>query len=103
MTPAENKRLAEAVRDACLKGEPHSGERRYREVPAGLPVEQDAEREALAEKVRQACFKAADEAYKDAATSGLCHEGALEASLGAIKMLDLNTVLAGVEPSKKPG
>ena len=57
----------------------------------------------LAEAVRAACLKAAQEGYAQAAISGLCHEGAVEASLDAIKMLDLNTVLAGVEADKKPG
>jgi hypothetical protein len=57
----------------------------------------------LAEAVRAACLKAAKEAYEQAAMSGLCHEGAVEASLGAVSTLDLKAVLAGLEQGKKPG
>ena len=39
----------------------------------------------LAEAVRAACLKAAQEGYEQAAASGLCHEGAVEASLGAVE------------------
>ena len=56
----------------------------------------------LAEAVREACLKAAREGYTEAAASGLCHEGAVEASLGAIGMLDLQAVLASLEEDKKP-
>lgn len=57
----------------------------------------------LAEAVRAACLKAAKEGYEQASASGLCHEGAVEASLGAVSMLDLKALLAAQEPSKKPG
>lgn len=43
----------------------------------------------LAEQVRAACVEAAETAYRDAAISGLCGEGALEAALGAIRSIDL--------------
>lgn len=56
----------------------------------------------LAEAVRAACLKAAREGYAEAAESGLCHEGAVEASLGAIGMLDLKAVLASLQAGKKP-
>lgn len=56
----------------------------------------------LAEAVRDACLKAARQGYAEAAESGLCHEGAVEASLGAIGMLDLKAVLASLEEDKKP-
>ena len=59
------------------------------------------EQQRLAESVRQACLKAAREGYAEAAASGLCHEGAMEASLDAVKMLDLKTVLGAA--GKKPG
>ncbi|MGH8280773.1 MAG: acetyltransferase [Gammaproteobacteria bacterium] len=49
---------------------------------------------ALAEAVRLACLQAAREGYESAAMNGLCHEGAVEASLDAIRMLDLNAVVA---------
>ena len=57
----------------------------------------------LAEAVRTACLKAAKQGYEEASASGLCHEGAVEASLGAVSMLDLKVVLAALEPGKKPG
>ena len=57
------------------------------------------EQKQLAEAVRQACLKAAKEGYQEAAESGICHEGAVEASLDAIQMLDLGALL---EAAKKP-
>lgn len=47
----------------------------------------------LAQAVRDACIQAAKEGYESAAISGLCEEGALEAALSAIHMLDLEAVL----------
>jgi len=51
------------------------------------------ERRRLAKAVRAACLKAAREGYEHAAMSGLCHEGAVEASLDAVKMVDLEALL----------
>lgn len=48
----------------------------------------DAQRR-LAEAVRQACLDAAREGFESASLSGLCHEGAVEAALDAIRALDL--------------
>lgn len=59
------------------------------------------EQQRLAEAVRRACLKAAREGYAEAAASGLCHEGAVEASLDAVKMLDLKALLEAT--GKKPG
>jgi len=61
-----------------------------------------AEKRRLVETVRQACLKAAREGYEQAAMSGLCHEGAVEASLDAIRMLDAEALARGAEPGKKP-
>ena len=61
------------------------------------------ETQKLAEAVRTACLKAAKEGYEQAAASGLCHEGAVEASLGAVSMLDLQALLAALGQGKKPG
>ncbi|AWN15757.1 acetyltransferase [Salinisphaera sp. LB1] len=47
----------------------------------------------LAERVRSACVEAARLGYEDAAMSGLCGEGALEAAIGAIEKLDLRELL----------
>ena len=60
------------------------------------------ERQRLVEAVRAACLKAAREGYEQAAMSGLCHEGAVEASLDAIRMLDAEALVRGGEPGKKP-
>lgn len=61
------------------------------------------EAQKLAEAVRAACLKAAKEGYQQASASGLCHEGAVEASLGAVSMLDLRALLAALDQGKKPG
>ena len=54
--------------------------------------------------VRDACLEAAREGYQQAAMAGLCQEGAVEASLDAIQMLDLEALLAGPDEiqSKMP-
>jgi hypothetical protein len=57
------------------------------------------DRRRLAEAVRAACLKAAQEAYEDAAMSGLCKEGAIEAALGAISTIDLDAVIENL-PSR---
>jgi hypothetical protein len=51
----------------------------------------------LAEAVREACLKAAREGYEQAAMSGLCHEGAVEASLDAVLMLDIAALVEQVK------
>ncbi len=48
---------------------------------------------AAAEHMRQACIASAKSAYFEAAASGLCGEGALEAALGAMQSLDIDRVL----------
>ena len=47
----------------------------------------------VAEAVRGACLRAAQDAYVQAAMSGLCGEGAWECAAGAIQALDLEDVL----------
>lgn len=57
-----------------------------------------AEREErLAVAVQAACIEAALAGYERAAISGLCHEGAWEAAISAIRMLDLPAVLEQVK------
>lgn len=46
-----------------------------------------------AEEVRQACIARARAAYFEAAASGLCGEGAMEAAVGAMQTLDLDGLL----------
>lgn len=47
----------------------------------------------IARAVQQACIVAARRAFADAAQSGLCGEGALEAAIGAMQTLDLAAVV----------
>lgn len=54
----------------------------------------------LAEAVRAACLTAALESYEDASIRGLCHEGAWECAVGAIRTLDLRRLLARQDQSK---
>ena len=52
--------------------------------------------EAVAVAVRDACFQLATSRYEDAAMSGLCHEGALEVALDAIRSLDVHPIVAAI-------
>lgn len=47
----------------------------------------------IAEKVRTACIKAAQDSFQEAAMSGLCMEGAIEAAIGSIQSLDLEKII----------
>ncbi len=47
----------------------------------------------VAEAVRAACVRAALEGYEQAGMDGLCHEGAWEAAVDAIRALDLNAIV----------
>lgn len=49
------------------------------------------EKRRIAQVVKDACLQAALEGYEYAAMSGLCHEGAWEAAISAIRMLDVET------------
>ncbi|MGA7800694.1 MAG: acetyltransferase [Gammaproteobacteria bacterium] len=49
----------------------------------------------LAALVRDACVQAALDAYEQAGISGLCHEGAWECAVGAMRSLDLDALLGG--------
>ncbi|MSS71141.1 MAG: acetyltransferase [Candidatus Latescibacteria bacterium] len=58
--------------------------------PTGEPV--SAEKK-LAEVIREACVRAALEGYERAGISGLCHEGAWECAVDAIRSLDLEALI----------
>lgn len=47
----------------------------------------------MAKKVRMACIKAAQKGFQDAAVSGLCMEGAIEAAVGSMQSLDLEKII----------
>lgn len=53
----------------------------------------DKEQHQLAEKVREACIQAAKEGFRDASISGLCNEGAVEAAISSIQLIDLEKVI----------
>jgi hypothetical protein len=55
-----------------------------------------ADQRRLAEAVKAACVAAAQQGYEQAAASGLCDEGALEAAIGAVRMLDVEAVIAAL-------
>lgn len=56
----------------------------------------------LEERIRDACVEAAIAGYEDAAISGLCHEGAFEAAISAIRRLDLDALKApAIEPAAR--
>jgi len=52
-----------------------------------------SEKRRLAEAVRKACIRAALAGYEQAAMDGLCHEGAWEVAVGAIRMLDVERLI----------
>ena len=51
----------------------------------------------LAETIRAACIQAALAGYEDASMSGLCHEGAWECAIDAIRSLNINAILEQME------
>lgn len=55
--------------------------------------ESHAEMEKVAEQIRVACIEAAKEGFNQASMQGLCTEGAIEAAVSAIQMIDLNKVI----------
>lgn len=57
----------------------------------------------LAEKVRAGCIAAAVAAYEDSGMSGLCAEGRWELALDAIRLLDLESMVAGNSNSFQTG
>lgn len=47
----------------------------------------------IARQVRDECIDAALSAYENASISGLCGEGAFEAAISAIRMLDVEALV----------
>jgi len=56
------------------------------------------ERRQLAERVRRACIEAALAGYEHAAISGLCHEGAWECAISAMRVVDLGGIVDDATP-----
>jgi hypothetical protein len=61
------------------------------------------EQRQVAEAVRQACLQAALAGYEDASISGLCHEGAWECAVDAIRSLDIDAFLEQMASGSKDG
>lgn len=57
----------------------------------------------VAEAIRQACLQAALAGYEDASLSGLCHEGAWECAIDAIRSLNINTLLEQIASGARDG
>ncbi len=55
----------------------------------------------IAEAVRAASVQAALAAYEQAAISGLCHEGAWECAIGAIRALKVEEIVAAIEGAEE--
>jgi hypothetical protein len=51
------------------------------------------DRRRIAIAVRDACIEAAKQGYERATMSGLCEDGALEAALSAMQMLDIDAIV----------
>lgn len=51
----------------------------------------------VARAIRDACIEAAKQGYENALISGLCEEGALEAALSAIHMMDLEAAVRAAD------
>lgn len=47
----------------------------------------------VAELIREKCIEAAREGFRDASMSGLCAEGAVEAAISAMQILNLEKIL----------
>ncbi|MFN2181619.1 MAG: acetyltransferase [Candidatus Promineifilaceae bacterium] len=48
----------------------------------------------VATAVRDACYSAALSAYEDASIDGLCHDGARECALAAMRELDYSSIVS---------
>lgn len=55
----------------------------------------DNEQHEIARRVREECIQTAISAYDNASISGLCSEGAFEAAVSAMRMLDLEALVDG--------
>ena len=65
--------------------------------------EELSEPHQLAETIRAACIQAAVDGYEDASMSGLCHEGAWELAIDAIRSLNINAIFEQMATDLKDG
>jgi hypothetical protein len=57
----------------------------------------------LATAVRDSCFSAAIAAYENASTDGLCHDGAWECALDAMRIINIEFIITGITHSNSAG
>lgn len=57
----------------------------------------------FARQVREQCINTAVQAYEDASISGLCGEGAFEAAISAIRMMDIDVLVEQVSRQSDEG
>ena len=76
-----------------------------RDLTEPEPAEPEPAGQALAERVRAALIECALEAYADAGVRGLCAEGAWEATVAALRKLDLGALYhqTACPPAAEPG
>lgn len=48
----------------------------------------------MAQRVKDACLRAARDGFEEAGMAGLCAEGALENAMEAIRLVDLEAIVA---------
>jgi hypothetical protein len=65
-----------------------------------LSVQDSVDEVKLATAVRTACVQAALAAYEDAAMSGLCHEGAWECAVDAMRSLNVGQLVAASQKER---
>lgn len=56
---------------------------------------------ALAKTIQNTCIKEAKSGFRDASIRGLCSEGAMEAAISAIQMIDVEKIVRDFVPSAK--
>lgn len=61
------------------------------------PIKHTNEQQRIAQLVKDECIQAALQGYEHASMSGLCHEGAWEAAISAIRGVDLDMILKDEE------
>lgn len=55
---------------------------------------------AIAKAVQNACIKEAKDGFRDASIRGLCSEGAMEAAISAIQMVDVDKIVEKFKQSQ---
>jgi hypothetical protein len=56
---------------------------------------------ALAKAIQNRCIKEAQMGFRDASVRGLCSEGAMEAAISAMQMMDVEKIVRDFDPSEK--